>query len=304
MKTALFALVGSLGVAAVFAAFAPAGRELFSRRFREPRKLRFLTAALGTWLITAAAAWYLVPPTQSWVEGSVMVLGGMLFVAALTFPTHRLNPETPATTRKILAIGAHPDDLELACGATLSKLVDAGHQVQTMVMSGGSEGGDSTIRRMEAARGSEYMGASEVSIHDFTDTNLAGHGHEMVAAIEQAMREFNPDVVITHSSNDYHQDHRAVHDATMRAARQHSSILCFESPSASHQFTPSVFVDIDGYVDVKVHAVAMHRNQKGKPYMTADRVRSLAAFRGAQVRTSFAEGFEPVRLLSSAAGVF
>lgn len=304
MKSALFAMVGSMGVLAVLTALAPMGQKILSRRFREPRKLRFLIAAVGIWLVLSSLVWYFVPFAHPLVEGTTMVLGGLFFVAALAFPTYRIKPETTTQARKILAIGAHPDDLELACGATLAKLVDAGHEVRTMVMSGGSRGGDSAVRIMEAARGSEYMGAAEVCVHDFTDTSLADHNQEMVDAIEQAIRTFNPDVVITHSGNDYHQDHKAVHDATMRAARQHSSILCFESPSASRQFNPSVFVDIEDYVDVKVHAVSMHRNQKGKPYMTADRVRSLAAFRGAQVRTAFAEGFEPVRLLSSAAGVF
>ncbi|NQD88315.1 PIG-L family deacetylase, partial [Paenarthrobacter sp. CM16] len=196
------------------------------------------------------------------------------------------------------------DDLELACGATLAKLSDAGHDVRTMVMSTGSKGGNSRIRVTEAAAGSDFMGATAVQVHHFQDTNLSEHGQEMVKAIEEAIEDFRPDVVITHSRNDYHQDHQAVHSATMRAARRHSSILCFESPSSTRQFDPSVFVDIAGYVDVKIHAVGMHRNQRGKPYMSAERVRSLAAFRGSQVKTTYAEGFEPVRLLGSAVGEF
>lgn len=289
---------------ALYAAFAPAAQNLFNRRFREPGRLRILIASVGIWLIAISFAWFLIPPTQSWVEGSLIVGGGLLLIAALLFPSYRIEPAASLPTRKILAIGAHPDDLELACGATLAKMADSGHEVRTMVMSAGSKGGDSTVRVSEAARGSEYMGAAEVRVHDFTDTTLAQHAQEMVSVIEGVIKEFNPDVVITHSGNDYHQDHKAVHEATMRAARQHSSILCFESPSATRQFNPSVFVDIDGYVDVKVHAVAMHRNQKGKPYMSAQRVRSLAAFRGAQVKKDFAEGFEPVRLLGSSVGVF
>jgi LmbE family N-acetylglucosaminyl deacetylase len=204
----------------------------------------------------------------------------------------------------VLAIGAHPDDLELACGATLAKLSDAGHEVRTMVMSSGGMGGNAAVRVTEATAGSDFMGASAVQVHHFQDTNLSEHGKEMVNAIEASIEEFRPDVVITHSRNDYHQDHQAVHSATMQAARRHSSILCFESPSSTRQFDPSVFVDIAGYVDVKIHAVAMHRNQKGKPYMSAEKVRSLAAFRGEQVKTSYAEGFEPVRLLGSAVGEF
>ena len=64
-----------------------------------------------------------------------------------------------------------------------------------------------------------------------------------------------------------------------------------------------MFVDIEQYVDVKVAAVQLHRGQLGKPYMSATRVRGVAAFRGQQARLIHAEAFEPVRLLHSGIGV-
>ena len=119
----------------------------------------------------------------------------------------------------------------------------------------------------------------------------------MVQAIESVLLRYNPDIILTHSGNDQHQDHNAVHLATLRAARRHPSILCYESPSATRGFDPSVFVEINDYVDVKVQAVEMHRDQSGKPYMTPERVRGMAAFRGSQVKRKYAEGYEPVRML-------
>lgn len=74
-----------------------------------------------------------------------------------------------------------------------------------------------------------------------------------------------------------------------------------ESPSATPEFAPSVFVDIEDYVEVKVAAVAAHRDQRGKPYMTPERVRGLAVYRGSQAKVRTAEAFEPVRLLSAVA---
>lgn len=304
MKATLFAVAVFVGAAAVYWAMVPAGQQWFIRKFRTPHRLRRTTAALGVGMIAALVLCCLVPDLQAWLQVVVLLAGTGVVIGALVAPTLRIDHTLATQRRKVLAIGAHPDDLELACGATLAKLVDAGHEVRTVVMSTGGRGGDSAVRVAEAATGSDFMGASEVQVHDFRDTSLSDHGQEMVQVIESLMRSFRPDVVITHSGNDYHQDHQAVHAATMRAARQHSSILCFESPSSTRHFNPSVFVDIEGYVDVKIHAVAMHRNQKGKPYMSAERVRSLAAFRGSQVKTSYAEGFEPVRLLGSAVGEF
>ncbi|MEV7603865.1 PIG-L deacetylase family protein [Paenarthrobacter sp. NPDC089322] len=304
MSAALYAVAGLLGALAVVWAVIPVGRNWYVRKFITPHRLRLAMAGTGAVVLLGLIGCVLGSFKNPWLEVVVLLAAAGLIVGCLVASALRINHGVATQPRRVLAIGAHPDDLELACGATLAKLADAGHEVRTMVMSSGSQGGDSSIRAMEAESGSEFMGASEVQVHDFTDTSLSDHGQEMVKAIEALMEDFRPDVVMTHSGHDYHQDHQAVHSATMRAARQHSSILCFESPSSTRQFNPSVFVDIDGYLDVKIHAVSMHRNQKGKPYMSAERVRSLAAFRGSQVKTSYAEGFEPVRLLGSAVGEF
>ncbi|GAA0226934.1 PIG-L deacetylase family protein [Cryptosporangium japonicum] len=207
-----------------------------------------------------------------------------------------------AQPRRIVAIGAHPDDLELACGGTIAKLHDSGHEIHALVMSGGEIGGDFSKRPAEAIRGGRLLGATSVVVHDFPDTRLQAHEFEMTQIVEAALRRYNPDIVLTHSGNDQHQDHHAVHLATLRAARQHSAILCYESPSVTDKFSPQVFVDIGDYVDVKVQAVKAHRDQADKPYMTDERIRGLASFRGAQAKINHAEGFEPVRLLGSAVG--
>lgn len=110
-------------------------------------------------------------------------------------------------------------------------------------------------------------------------------------------------MVLTHSEHDLHQDHGAVHVAVLRAARRHSTVLCFESPSVTREFDPAVFVDIAGDVDAKVAAVNAHAGQSAKSYMGADHIRALATYRGTQARAPFAEAFEPVRLLTSYLGV-
>ncbi|MEV7661375.1 PIG-L deacetylase family protein [Paenarthrobacter sp. NPDC089316] len=304
MTASLFTAACLLGGLVALWAALPAGRAWFVRNFNPANRIQRAVTALGSLLVLFLAGWIVAPDHRQWFENVGLIAVAALIGACVAAPSLRIRRAAARQPRRVLAIGAHPDDLELACGATLAKLADAGHEVRTMVMSSGSQGGNSATRRVEAASGSDFMGVSALQLLDFVDTNLSGHGQEMTQAIEAFMEEFQPDLVMTHSPNDYHQDHQAVHNATMRAARRHSSILCFESPSSTRQFDPSVFVDIAGYVDVKIHAVALHRNQKGKPYMSAERVRSLAAFRGAQVKTAYAEGFESVRLLGSDVGEF
>lgn len=221
----------------------------------------------------------------------------LLFITSVKLVAERsLHP------RRILAIGAHPDDLEIACGATLAKMRDAGHEVYAMVLTCGEVGGDPATRLQEAHDSAAFLDVNQVEVLNFNDTTLAEQVNEITRAIELRIRAYKPDIILTHSAHDQHQDHLTVHWATLRAARNHSAILCYESPSVTRDFQPTFFVDIDGYLDVKIESVRTHADQHGKPYVSPERVRGVAIFRGGQAKTRYAEGFEVVRALSSALG--
>lgn len=196
---------------------------------------------------------------------------------------------------RVLAIGAHPDDIEIACGAAMARLHDSGHAIWGIVMTAGERGGDSTVRPGEARSGASFLGLDNVRICAFPDTRLSESGGAMISAIEEQIALFKPDVIFTHSAHDLHQDHRAVHEATLRAARNHDTIFCFESPSVTQEFTPTVFVDVADYIDVKIESIKEHWDQRGKPYMQSERVKGVAVFRGGQAKLRFAEAFEVVR---------
>lgn len=272
---------------------------LLSRRLHRPRPVQ--AAAVGAAALLVPANLYAGEnpvPQAAGLAVHVATLAAVCGVVGFACAV-RIGPTTAPRPRRVLAIGAHPDDLELGCGGTIAKLADSGHEVRGLVMSQGESGGSRAARPCEAVNGGRYVGAAGVQVLAFTDTELADQEADLAVAIEAAIRRFNPDILLTHSANDQHQDHRAVHRATLRAARQHSSILCYESPSATSAFQPSVFVDISDYVEVKTAAVRAHADQRAKPYMAPERVRGLAVFRGAQARTGRAEGYEPVRLLTS-----
>ena len=266
------------------------------RRLRSFRGVQLFVLASGLLLIPAnIVAVRATEPSQF----HVLVVAGTvaaLIAQALVFWLHRLPVDRAERPRRILAIGAHPDDLELACGGTLARLADAGHEIHAPIMSDGSVGGDPLHRPGEAYRGASFMRLTECTVLGLPDTLLGGHGIEMVQAIEAKITSLNPDVIFTHSGNDQHQDHSAVHWATMRAGRRHQAILCYESPSVTRDFVPQVFVDIDEYVDAKAAAVAIHHDQSDKPYMNPESLTGIAAFRGSQAKMKRAEGFEAVRI--------
>lgn len=293
------ALAAALMAAFLVYTVTETGRRRMIRSLHRGSQLRLFSGSVALVLCLANIACLLAsaPTLPSQIVGSTTLIA--ITVGAVLFhrSRHAAKMQEPATQR-ILAIGAHPDDLELACGGTLAKLADAGYEVHALVMSDGQVGGDRSRRPSEARDGGAFLGMTTVDVRDLPDTELGTHSNRMVTAIEAKVRELAPAVIFTHSEHDQHQDHHAVHLATLRAARQHSSILCFESPSVTRRFNPSVYIDIQNYVEIKIHAIQRHRDQAGKPYMTGERVRGTAAFRGGQAKTMYAEGFEPVRLLA------
>ena len=218
---------------------------------------------------------------------------------AIWTATNRITVSPTRLPRRILVVGAHPDDIELGCGGTLAKFVDSGHEVHALVMTHGSTGGDEPTRVAEANAGSQFLGLTSLTVMDFPDSLLPECGKKMIEAIETLLLRLNPDIVLTHSAHDRHQDHHAVHLATVRAARAHPAVLGYESPSATDEFTPQFYVDIDQYVDAKAHSVRIHHSQRDRPYVSAEQVKALALVRGRQGTVKHAEAFETVRILDS-----
>lgn len=300
VRMILYILLSVMIVVLTAFAMTRAGWEVFFRRFNAGARLRI--AFVAVMLVALIAVFALMIHWYTEVLTSVGFLGLIGLLVLLL--KQRIASTTPTTTaRTYLAVGAHPDDLEIACGGTLSRLCDEGHHVHAIIMSDGRAGGDNGVRPDEARTGASTMGLCSIEIHSLTDTMLDHHSVEMVQIIEEKINQIHPDVIFTHSIHDQHQDHQAVHLAVLRAARKHPSILCYESPSVTSEFSPQLFVDITNYLDIKVKAVADHRDQAGKRYLRHDRLRGTANFRGAQGKVELAEGFEVVRIKDSIAGL-
>lgn len=299
----MFAAIVAAAVACA-AARPRVGRELRRRYWHgeRTRTIAIVVFAMLCALNLAFAFW----PGSGQVQQDVGVLAVLLMLSLLTLYLFLFRRRSTASSGclRILAVGAHPDDLEIACGGTLPKLADQGNDVHAIVMSDGDVGGNSDVRPHEAHNGAHHMGIAHIDVHHLTDTRLAQHNMEMVQLIEAKIQQFRPHVVLTHSGHDHHQDHVAVHNAVLRAARCHPTILCFESPSVTSSFNPSFFVDIEKYLNIKIEAIEQHRDQAGKPYLSGETVRGVAAFRGSQARLKHAEAFEPVRVLADTKGLF
>lgn len=201
-------------------------------------------------------------------------------------------------TKSILAIGAHPDDLELGCGATLAKLAASGTSVTALVLSNGNSGAELEFDRAEETRKAlQSLGVHRVVQHSFPDTRLHEHLNEIIAVIEEHVREVAPQRVYTMFAEDRHQDHRAVYQASAVACRRVPQVLAYETPSSYPNFVPTAFESIEDFVEKKVAALKMHVSQGSRLYMHEEKIRSAAHFRGVQVELGQAEGFIPYKLV-------
>ncbi|WP_313342132.1 PIG-L deacetylase family protein [Stenotrophomonas sp.] len=199
---------------------------------------------------------------------------------------------------RILAIGAHPDDIELGCGGSLSKLACAGAHVHALVLSHGHQGAEAGAdRAYESAAALRALGTTTITQLDFPDTRFPEVCRELTTRLEQVAAEFQPDRVYTMSADDRHQDHRTVFETSRVALRRVRQVLCYETPSSLPRFMPDIYEDISSQMEVKLRALRAHASQQHRHYMGEAHVRCLAQFRGQQVGLGPCEGFVPHRMV-------
>ncbi|MDA8291462.1 MAG: PIG-L family deacetylase, partial [Actinomycetota bacterium] len=158
---------------------------------------------------------------------------------------------------RVLAVGAHPADIELGCGGALLAHRDRGDEIHLLVMTGERDAAH-PLRRAEQELAAAQLGAT---LHwgGFADGEVPT-GRPSVAAVESVLVACTCDVVYGPAAQDTHQDHRATADATLTAARRSLQVLCFEGPT-TRSFAPTVFVDLEGRVGAKLELLGAHRSQ-------------------------------------------
>ena len=222
----------------------------------------------------------------------------------------------------VLAVVAHPDDADIFCGGTLAKHADSGDEVTIAHMTRGEygslDGDESAVaetREEEARRSGAVLGASTVDFLDFEDGRVT-YSLENRLRVVDCIREYDPDLVITHFSDDMHPDHRTTSELVTDAYYMTSlplvetdhpmcdpdNVYFFGKPTSA--FEPTTFVDVTGYESTKVEAIESHESQVefldehgGIDSEFDDLVDGVLAENrtlGRQVGATYAEGFAPL----------
>lgn len=204
----------------------------------------------------------------------------------------------PPKPLRILALGAHPDDIEAGCGGTLIKYARLRHQIFLMVMTEGERGAPPGVRRREQEEAAKYLRAEKIYWGKYQDAEVP-LGRDLIQQVEEVVQEVQPHIIFVHYQDDTHQDHRHLAAGTITATRYTQNVLFYEGPTTQN-FAPTVFVDIDEELEDKVAALEAHASQVMKTNIEGvtivDMIRSAANFRGIQGRVKYAEGFIPLRL--------
>lgn len=198
----------------------------------------------------------------------------------------------------ILAIGAHPDDVELGCGGLLLKSTKNGHNVFVYTCTKGAASGDPNKRTQELKYSADYIGVKTSWIDNFEDTKLSLNS-ELINHIEFIINKSKADIIYTHSISDTHHDHRAVAAATIEAGRLVNNILSYEN-SVTKDFKPQVYYDITDVIEDKIELINLFITQKDKMFLQSNAIKGLAQYRALQSRMNDSitsvEAFEVIKL--------
>ncbi len=204
-----------------------------------------------------------------------------------------LNDSTPKGLR-ILAIGAHPDDIEIGCGGSLLEAKKSGAKIAMLVLSRGGVGGDASLREHELNDAAAALGACLYHA-DFEDTRFDSDPR-LIPTIESVVRDFQPDVIMTHSRHDTHQDHRATFEASRVAARSVQTLMSYQSPSSTTDFKPTTFTNVTSVIQAKIELIAHYQSQVAvRSYLSDEMLLSTACYWGRFSKARYAEPFELLR---------
>jgi LmbE family N-acetylglucosaminyl deacetylase len=206
----------------------------------------------------------------------------------------------------ILAIGAHADDVELGCGASLLKWGRKGDRITiyTATDSAYNAPDGKTIRSAEDAKREAEAAAKRLGANLICGPFKCHHLHfsePLNAALVSIIEEVKPDLVLTHWDQDTHPDHQALSKATLHASRRVSNVLMYESNSyiGTSNFDGRFFVDVSETLDEKIELVAGFKSEfertKGQ---WAQSVRERACIAGRIIGVEYAEAFQVVKVLS------
>lgn len=200
--------------------------------------------------------------------------------------------------KRVLFLGAHPDDIEIGCGAFLHNIIQK-TDVLCVTLSDNQKNPDLQNVKAEHFKSMKVLGVPEeqVIFGPFTTRIFQDSRQEILEYFLKLRKEFKPDLIFTHSRQDVHQDHNTMTEEALRAFRG-ITVLGFDVVRSSYGFFPHFLVEVgEEDVNKKIEALAQYKTYKDRYYFNSELTRSIMIRHGALAEVPFAEGFDILRIV-------
>jgi LmbE family N-acetylglucosaminyl deacetylase len=202
--------------------------------------------------------------------------------------------------KKVCFIGAHPDDIELGCGAFISN-INGKADILCVTLSDNQQNPALTHLVDEHRRSMAILGVTpdHIKLESFITRRFPELRQEILEYLYQLNHDYQPDIVITHTRADIHQDHQQTTEEVLRAFRG-TTVLGFDALRSSYGFFPHFLVEVsDQDVERKINALAEYSTYNDKYYFNAEVLRATLIRHGALAERPFAEGFDILRIVGN-----
>ena len=200
--------------------------------------------------------------------------------------------------KRVLFLGAHPDDIEIGCGALLHHIANE-TDVLCVTLSDNRKNPDLKNVKDEHLRAMNILGIpkEKIILGPFTTRIFPDARQDILEYFLKLRRDFQPDLIFTHSGKDVHQDHNTITQESLRAFRG-ITVLGFDVVRSSYDFFPHFIVEVtEEDVNKKIEALAQYETYRDKYYFNSELTRSIMVRHGALAECPFAEGFDILRIV-------
>jgi len=200
--------------------------------------------------------------------------------------------------QRVLFLGAHPDDIELGCGALIHHIAPMS-DVLCVTLSDNQKNPLLKNVVKEHLKAMEVLGVTKdkVILGQFTTRIFQDARQEILEYFLKLRNDFKPDIIFVHSKQDVHQDHNTMTDESLRAFRG-ITLLGFDVVRSSYGFFPNFLVEVsETDVNAKIEALSQYETYRDKYYFNTELTRSIMVRHGALAEVPFAEGFDILRIV-------
>ncbi|HEU0295713.1 MAG TPA: PIG-L family deacetylase [Anaerolineales bacterium] len=200
--------------------------------------------------------------------------------------------------KRVLFLGAHPDDIELGCGALLHNLINR-TDILCVTLSDNQKNPDLQNVKKEHYKSMAVLGvpADRIVLGPFTTRVFPDSRQEILEYFLKLRKDFGPDLIFVHSKQDVHQDHLTMTDEALRAFRG-ITVLGFDVVRSSYGFFPHFLVEVtEADVTKKIAALSCYETYRDRYYFNRELTRSIMVRHGALAECPFAEGFDILRIV-------